>query len=37
MCNKVLLVEMFKIEQFITKYRLQEAELNIISEAVNKD
>ena len=37
MCNNVLLVEMFKIEQFITKYRLQEAELNNISEAVNKD
>ena len=37
MCNNVLLVEMFKIEQFITKYRLQEAELIDNSEAVNKD
>ena len=37
MCNNVLLVEMLKIEQFIAKYRLQEAELNNNSEAVNKD
>ena len=37
MCNDALLVEMFQMEQFITKYGLQEAELNNISEAVNKD
>ena len=35
MCNNVLLVEIFKIEQFITKYRIQEAELNDNSKAVN--
>ena len=34
MCNNVLLVQLFKIEQFITKYRLQEAELSDNSEAV---
>ena len=37
MCNNLILIQMFKIEQFITKYRLQEAELNDNSEAVNKD
>ena len=38
MCEiNVLPVEMTKIKQVITKYRLQEAELNNNSEAVNKD